>query len=399
MNRIIIAGLAWFSFVSPLVAAEPLLEKIDLFEAGKDGYFLYRIPGIAITKKGTVLAYCEARKFSGSDWDQIDILLRRSSDGGKTWGPRQQLVELDGPFERNPAAVKMKLAKPGERTFNNPVAIVDQKTGTVHFLYCVDYGRCFHIKSDDEGKTFTKPVDITPAFDKFKTDYDWKVLATGPGHGIQLKNGRMLVPVWLSTGTGGNAHRPSCVSVIYSDDQGKTWQRGDIIAREADVANPSETVPVELLDGKVLFNIRNEGKPHFRAISISADGATKWSKLKLDEGLPEPICMASIVRFPAADKSRIVFVNPNNPTDRERKNVSARISFDEAKTWPIVKSIEPGSSGYSDVAVANDGTILCLYERGAAEKNMYHTRWLTVARFNIEWLTDGKDVPERAQKK
>jgi sialidase-1 len=399
MPRSCLAIAVWLAVVAFVAADEPFLEKIDLFEAGKDGYFLYRIPGIAVTKKGTVLAYCEARKFSGNDWDQIDILLRRSDDGGKTWGPRQQLAQLDGPFERNPAAVKMKLAKPGERTFNNPVAIVDQKTGAVHFLYCLEYGRCFHIKSDDEGKTFTKPVDITPAFDKFKSDYDWKVLATGPGHGIRLKNGRMLVPVWLSTGTGGNAHRPSVVSVVFSDDQGKTWQRGDIIAREADVANPSETVPIQLLDGKVLFNIRNEGKPHFRAISISDDGATKWSKLKLDEGLPEPICMASIVRAPSYDKSRIVFVNPNNPSGRERKNLSARISYDEAKTWPIVKTIDPGKSGYSDLAVARDGTILCLYERGAAEKNMYHTRWLTVARFNLEWLTDGKDTPERAQKK
>lgn len=374
-----------------MAAADPFLEKIDLFESGQDGYFLYRIPGIVVTKSGTVLAYCEARKNSGLDWDHIDIMLRRSTDGGKTWAPRQKLVDMPGPFERNPAAVKQKLAKPGERTLNNPVAIVDQKTGAVHFLFCLDYGRCFHIQSDDDGKTFSRPVEITPAFDKFKSDYDWKVLATGPGHGIQLKNGRMLVPVWLSTGAAGNAHRPSCISVIYSDDAGKSWQRGDIIAREEDIANPSETVPVELSDGRVLFNIRNEGKPHFRAISISPDGATKWSKLKLDEGLPEPICMASIIRFPGA-KNRIIFANPNNAKDRQRKNLSARISYDDAKTWPIVKTIEPGPSGYSDLAVAKDGTILCFFERGADAKDMYRTRWLTIARFNLEWLTAGKDT-------
>src|ERR1019366_9633424 len=115
-----ITAIVWLSCIVPGSAAEPLFEKVDLFEAGKDGYVLYRIPGIAVTKKGTVLAYCEARKNSGSDWDHIDILLRRSSDGGKTWEPRQQLAQLDGPFERNPAAVKMKLAKPGERAFNNP---------------------------------------------------------------------------------------------------------------------------------------------------------------------------------------------------------------------------------------------------------------------------------------
>ena len=389
MSRCCIASIASLVFLIPCQAAEPLFEKVDLFEGGKDGYVLYRIPGIVVTKSGTVIAYCEARKNSGSDWDHIDILLRRSTDGGKTWLPRQKLVELDGKFERNPIAVARKFAKPGEIALNNPVAFTDHKTGAVHFLYCVDYGRCFYLKSDDDGQTFTKPVEITATFDKFRPDYDWKVLATGPGHGIQLANGRLLVPAWLSTGTGGNAHRPSVVSVIFSDDHGKTWQRGDIVAREEDVANPSETVPVELSDGRVMLNIRTEAKQLLRSVSISADGATKWSKLKFDEGLPEPVCMGSIIRVPGA-KNRIVFVNPNNPTGRERKNVSARISYDDAKTWPTVKTIEAGPSGYSDLAVAKDGTILCLYERGAG-KDMYRTRYLTVARFNLEWLTDGKD--------
>ena len=78
---------------------------------------------------------------------------------------------------------------------------------------------------DDDGKTFTEPVEITSAFEAFRPSYDWKVLATGPGHGIRLSNGRLLVPVWLSSGTGGHAHRPSVVSVVYSDDRGRTWRR------------------------------------------------------------------------------------------------------------------------------------------------------------------------------
>ena len=393
MKRFAVIALGVFSFSVP-VGAQPLFEKIDLFEAGKDGYALYRIPGIVVTRSGAVLAYCEARKNAGGDWGHIDLMLRRSTDHGKTWAPRQHLVKFDQKFERNPVAVKQKLGKPGETTLNNPVAIAEGKTGTVHFLVCVEYARCFYLRSEDDGKTFTKPVEITSTFDKFKSTYDWKVLATGPGHGIQLSNGRLIVPVWLSTGTGGHAHRPSCVAVIYSDDQGRTWLPGDIVVRDPDLANPSETVAVELADGKVMFNIRHEGKPHFRAVSISADGATKWSKPKLDESLPEPVCMASIMRLPSYstfDKTRILFVNPNNPTGRERKNVSARLSYDEGKTWPIVKTIEAGPSGYSDASVTSDGTILCFYERGAGEKSSFRPSLLTVARFNLDWLTDGKD--------
>ena len=109
-------------------AAEPFLEKADLFEAGKDGYALYRIPGLVVTTKGTLLAYCEARKTGKSDWDTIDLLLRRSTDGDRTWSERQQLAQVDGPHQKNPVALAQKLASPDDVTYNNPVGIVDRKT-------------------------------------------------------------------------------------------------------------------------------------------------------------------------------------------------------------------------------------------------------------------------------
>lgn len=367
------------------VRAEPFLEKIDLFELGHGGYGHYRIPGIVVTKKGTLLAYCEARKHVGGDWGHIDLLLRRSTDGGKTWSRPVNPVQLDVKLERNPAAVKQKLGRDGEITFNNPVAITDHKTGDVHFLFCVEYGRCFYMKSSDDGVRFSKPREITATFDEFKKDYGWQVLATGPGHGIQIQSGRLIVPVWLSTGEGGHAHRPSVVSLIYSDDHGTTWKRGDIVAAPPALNNPSETVPVELKDGKVLFNMRHEDEPRFRAITISPDGVSRWSKPRLDKGLPEPVCMASILRYSFAPKSRILFANPNNPTSRERKNVTIRLSYDEAQTWALSKTLEPGTSGYSDLAAGPDGMIYCFYERGP------RVQALTLARFNLAWL--GEPTP------
>lgn len=396
------------SLAVPARSAEPLLEKIDLFEAGKDDYALYRIPGLVVTKKGTVLAYCEARRTGKSDWDTIDIMLRRSTDGGKTWSPRVKISDVPGPKTKNPVALAQKLANTDDVTYNNPVAFAN-RDGSVQFLFCLEYCRCFSLRSDDDGLTWTKPVEITATFDKFRPEYEWKVLATGPGHGIQLRTGRLVVPVWLSLGTGGHAHRPSVTSVIFSDDNGQTWQRGDIALPDTpEWIFPSETVAVELLSGSLMLNARSESKAHRRLITLSRDGATQWAKPRFDEALLEPICMASIVRYserPTADKNRILFANPHNldradgkpapGKSRDRKNLSIKMTYDEGQSWPINKTLEPGMSAYSDLAVLPDGTALCFYERGreadADQKKPTSYASLTLARFNLEWLTNGQD--------
>jgi sialidase-1 len=386
-------------------AAEPFLEKSDLFEAGREGYALYRIPGLVVTKKGTVLAYCEARRTGKSDWDTIDIMLRRSTDGGRTFSPRAKIADVPGPKTKNPVALAQNLANTDDVTYNNPVAFAN-RDGSVQFLFCLEYCRCFSMRSDDDGVTWSVPVEITATFEKFRPDYDWKVLATGPAHGIQLRSGRLLVPVWLSTGTGGHAHRPSVTSVIYSDDNGATWERGDIaVPNTEDWIFPNETVAVELRDGSVMLNVRSESKDHRRLVTTSADGATGWTKPRFDDALLEPICMASIVRYPGESGgagNEILFANPHNLAradgkeapgkSRDRKNLSIKLSHDEGRTWSVNKVLEPGHSAYSDLAVLPDGTILCLYERGSGVESKKPTSYarLTLARFNREWLTGGE---------
>ena len=389
----------------PLCAAEPLIEKQDLFVVGEDpAYNIYHIPGVVVTAKGTVLAWCEARK-GGGDWSDIRILLRRSTDDGKTWSASKSIADVPGPKTKNPFALAVKNVDPTQVTYNNPVLIAD-KDGTVHMLFCLEYMRCFYQRSTDDGLTWTTPVEITRTFDAFKKDYDWKVLATGPDHSIQLRTGRLVVPVWLSTGTGGNAHRPSVTTTIYSDDQGKTWHAGDIaVPCTEEWINPNETVAIELADGRVMLNVRSESKAHRRLVTTSKDGATGWSTPKFDDALLEPICMGGIVRYSTEEKggkNRILFSNPHNlekatgkaepGKNRDRKNVSVKLSYDEGATWVVNKSIEEGYSAYSDIAVTHNGTILCFY--GRSSKGSFAGDRLTVARFNLEWLTDGKDLPK-----
>ena len=151
MTRTLIVLATLFVPSAATNGGEPLLEKTDLFEANTGGYAHYRIPGLVVTKRGTLLAYCEARKSTKSDWGTIDIVLRRSTDGGKPWGPPRKVVTPPNDVTKNPVALAQNLARPGEVTLNNPVAIPDHQTGAVHFLYCVEYARCFYQRSDDDG--------------------------------------------------------------------------------------------------------------------------------------------------------------------------------------------------------------------------------------------------------
>jgi len=383
-------------------SAEPLLEKVDVFTARDGDYYHYRVPGIIVTAKGTVLAYCEARKEHG-DWANIDLVLRRSEDGGRTWGERQLLVESSQyKALRNPAADKKR---PADRLTCNNIVMIADRAGPVHCLFCVEYGHVFYMRSDDDGRTFSKPRDITETLAALRSQYNWHVIATGPGHGLQLKSGRLLVPVWMSDSTGRNPHHPSAITTLYSDDDGASWKAGEIAADTTPaIEDPNETTAVELSDGRVLLNVRNQAEEKQRAICTSSDGASGWSQLKLDEALYDPTCMGSLVRLTSGSgeqDNRILFSNADSRDfqgerrlPNGRQNLSIKLSRDDCRTWPVNQVLEPGISGYSDLAALPDGTALCIYERETNDKKRGagDPGRLTVARFNLAWLTGGKDA-------
>lgn len=373
-------------------ATEPFFEKSVLFEEQTDGFVLFRIPGIVVTAKGTVLAYCEARKFSIADRGEIEVHLRRSTDGGKTFAPPAKVAHLGPRLPRNPVLPPGKEAKdmggPNEQTVNNPVAIAT-RSGRVHLIYCVEYMRCFSIHSDDDGQTWSSPIEITSALDSFREHIDWQAIATGPGHGIELSNGRLIVPVWMSDYRF-RSRTGKAAATIYSDDGGTTWHAGNPAVPTGGEANV-----VERSDGSVMLTARNGDPRNRRLIAFSSDGYSDWSAPRTAIELKEPGCMAGVTKH-SVDRDapfRLLFSNAQTTRRKHsaRRNLTIHLSRDDGVTWPIRRTIEPGPSAYSDLAVLPNGTILCFYESGVANPRIMRTRdWayanLSLARFNLAWV-------------
>ena len=170
--------------------------------------------------------------------------------------------------------------------------------------------------------------------------------------------------------------------VFYSDDHGASWKLGGSLSEKTD-----ECTAVEAADGRVYLNARSYHGKNRRAYAWSEDGGETWSDVKLDEALIEPVCQASVIRFTDAKrhgKNRVLF---SNPASKQRVRMTVRVSCDECRTWSAGKVIHAGPAAYSDLCVQPDKTICCLYERG--ERTAYEK--ITLARFNLAWLTNGAD--------
>ena len=335
------------------------MERCNLFTCGQHGYTLYRIPALVVTPNGTVLAFCEARRYSGRDDDEIDILLRRSFDGGQTWEARQTVIS------------------DGDRTCGNPCPVVDRDTGIVLLLFCKDNQHIFVCQSEDEGETWSVPAEITSTV----KDSSWSYVGSGPGHGIQLTSGRLLIPSWADESPGPSTWRDPPANwgkvqssyTFFSDDHGETWQRGAKMTHDAS----DECEAVEMTDGTIYINMRSRRGRNCRASAWSRDGGETWSEVEYDPALPEPSCQGSIARF---DVDRILLAHPSH-TDK-RAGLTIRLSRDNCRTWQVSRVLDQGPSAYSDLAITDGGRILCFYELGEGYSK------LVLARFSIQWIED-----------
>lgn len=336
--------------------------QLALFRASEAGYAVYRIPSITVTPRHTVLAFAVGRRTAGSDWAPADILLRRSVDGGRTF------------------SVARRVAGNGEDVTDNPTAVIDRNSGDVLLLFQQNYYHCFIARSHNDGVSFDHPQEITDALLPLRSSYPWTVLAPGPGHGIQTHSGRMVVPVWLAAAPFAGekkprAHRPSASTTLISDDGGHVWKAtGLTISSSSEIVNPSEAALAETEPGTILMNVRNESPRHRRVVIISHDDAKTWSAPAFAEDLFEPVCEASMVAWQPPRRgsgTSLAFASPDSerlPLDAHqgyaRKRLTLRISHDGGLTWSLGSLLDEGDSGYSDLAAMQNGTLLCLYERG-----------------------------------
>jgi sialidase-1 len=365
-----VSAIAGGQTVTPL--AEPRL--IDVYLSGEGAYHTYRIPSIVATTKGTLLAFAEARRTGAGDAGDIDLVVKRSRDLGESWSAAQ-VVGDNGP-----------------NTFGNPCAVVDKKTGAIWLLTTHNLGTdrekeilagtsqagrtVWAMNSEDDGVTWSEPREITSSVKQA----DWTWYATGPGVGIQTSSGRLVIPAnHAEAGTG--VHRSH---VFVSEDAGKSWTLG-----ASSEPGTNESQVVELDDGRLMLNMRNHPpKPeNFRMVATGDARGGLLSKAYADRTLIEPPAQASFLRLTtrtAHDRNRLLFANPAS-TRRER--LTARVSYDEGATWPVARVIREGPAAYSSLVVLPDLSIGLLHERG--DRSPYEK--ITLARFSLEWLTDGTD--------
>ena len=338
----------------------PLMRETELFTSGAEGHHTFRIPCLNVAKDGTILAFCEGRKYGREDFRSLYLVLKRSKDNGLTWEDMQVVVG------------------DGNHIMHNPCAVVDRDTGTIWLTYNEDGDKVFVMSSEDSGSSWSRPADITRDVKR----PSWTSYWTGPGHATQLENGRLVIPCTHVEGM----RRDSLFiesHVFYSDDHGSSWKLGGTLE-----GYTTECEIVETQGGKLYMTIRSEKRGLFkRFCSWSEDGGISWSEaIELDD-LPDPHCQASIVRFTDQDKhdkNRILFANCASTT---RDTMTVRVSYDECKSWAASKVLHIGPCAYSDLAIAADMSICCFYERGSS--GPYES--IRLAQFSLDWLTEGAD--------
>ena len=372
-------------FLSNLLFSQD--KKVPVFVSGNDGFKSYRIPAIIKAPNNDLLAFCEGRVNSSSDFGNIDIVMKRSSDNGNTWSPIFIVANYDSLQAGNPAPV-VDLTDPAfpkgkiylfYNTGNNFESEVRKGLGVREVWY---------ITSIDNGLTWSKGVNITtqshrPNQIKFNPlyhfDEDWRSYANTPGHALQITSGlykgRIYIPANHSVGEPQNHFNDYVAHGFYTDDHGLSFK----LSESVNIPGSNESTAAELSNNGLLLNARNQnGEIKSRLIAISHNGGANWDTTYFDTQLPDPVCEGSILNIGVKNKKQVLaFVNAADT--KNRNNLTLRISYDEGKTWAknilVDASTEENqmanNSAYSDIVLLKKSNIGILYEKDNYSKIVF----------------------------
>lgn len=363
------------TFTDTTYTVADIPHRQTLAQPGQYGSKNYRIPGLATSNEGTLLAVYDIRYDHNGDIPaHVDVGLRRSTDNGLTWDKMQVIMDTD---DEGTDLVSNTVGN----GIGDPAILVDRADNTIYVAavwscgsrnafrgtngtgFGVDETAQFVlVKSTDDGVTWSAPINITSQV----KDHDWHMVFQGPGKGICMQDGTLVFPAQFI-----NPQRTPLSTIIYSKDQGETWQIGTGAKN-----NTTEAQVIELDDGSLMLSMRTNGVG-YRSVAVTNDLGATWTEHSSSAGignlLRDPVCMASLDRYP--DHSILLYTNPNSGS---RNNMSIKVSTDQGVSWPYVRTLEAGGSAYSCLTVLDDHSLGCFYEIGES---------IVFERFSLEWAT------------
>lgn len=373
MNKRLINGI-FFSLCFISVAAQ---QKVPVFISGTEGHKSYRIPAIIQLPNKDILAFCEGRVNGSGDFGDINIVMKKSSDQGKTWSLLNTIVDADSLQAGNPAPV-VDLTDPAwpqgriflfYNTGNNHEGEVRKGKGLREVWYKT---------STDGGTTWSAPVNITTQVHRpkqpqvnaaYNFSEDWRSYANTPGHATQFSagmyKGRIYVAANHSAGSPKARFEDYLAHGFYSDDHGKSFH----LSQDLSLPGSNEATAAPLSGNKLMMNARNQkGDVKARIVARSEDGGQTWSTIGIDKNLPDPVCEGSLLELGMKKRKQwLAFCNAADTL--RRNNLTLRISDDEGQTWKknILVDGSPDNkkdfTAYSDIVKINKNNIGVLYER------------------------------------
>ncbi|MBN3520262.1 exo-alpha-sialidase [Algoriphagus lutimaris] len=359
-----------------------------VFKGGTEGHKIYRIPAIISLPNQELLAFAEGRVNGSDDYGDVNLVLKRSKDFGKTWSSLEILVDYDSLQAGNPAPVLDRF----DPNYPDGVVYLFYNTGNNH-EYDIRMGRgvreVWMMKSYDLGKTWEEPQNITlqthkPNIPSFNPDYnfpeDWRHYANTPGHAFQFQEGkykgRIFVSANHSKGDPQEGFTEYQAHGFFTDDHGKTFK----ISESVEIPGSNESIAAELPNDRMIMSVRNQkGDIRQRILAYSSDGGKTWDEAYFEEQLPDPVCQGSIISI-TDSKGIFTLIHSNNSDPVHRNNLSLKFSDDLGKTWSKPHLIDgvadPGNSsytGYSDLVEISNNTVGIIYEKNDYTEIVFKT--------------------------